>query len=194
MKRYFRVCFFHNRDAFVNGYFNAIPPTVVIDEKGNMQTTAKLYPLVNLPTHCSKCKEEGVLQEMPLSGSLIIVNKKGRFDFNKYAVHCRNCNDVTPSWTIRDVLQTGYWPGSPSETSYVFDQQLFRLWDSLQKRMPGTSEICSHNSFPEFLTKSAHQHFYSCSATINQRPTTIFLRRATFRLSRLVISGTRLQH
>ena len=47
----------------------------------------------------------------------------GRFDFNKYVVHCRNCNDVTPSWTIRDVVQTGYWPGSPSETSYVFDQQ-----------------------------------------------------------------------
>ena len=24
---------FHNRDAFVNGYFNAIPPTVVIDSR-----------------------------------------------------------------------------------------------------------------------------------------------------------------
>ena len=56
-----------------------------------------------------------------------------RFHFNKCAVHCRNCNDVTPSWTIRDVVQAGYWIGSPCETSYVFDQQLFRLWDSLQK-------------------------------------------------------------
>ena len=37
---------FHNRDAFVNGYFNAmIPPTVVIDEKGNMQTTGKVNML-----------------------------------------------------------------------------------------------------------------------------------------------------
>ncbi|XP_044163520.1 uncharacterized protein LOC114951222 isoform X3 [Acropora millepora] len=155
---------FHNRDAFVNGYFNAIPPTVVIDEKGNMQTTAKFYPLVNLPTHCSKCKEEGVLQEMPLSGSLIIVNEKGRFDFNKYAVHCRNCNDVTPSWTIRDVVQTGYWPGSPSETSYVFDQQLFRLWDSLQKRMPGTSESSFIRALEDVSAMSGR------SATIN--PTT----------------------
>ncbi|XP_067055175.1 uncharacterized protein [Acropora muricata] len=152
---------FHNRDAFVNGYFNAIPPTVVIDEKGNMQTTAKFYPLVNLPTHCSKCKEEGVLQEIPLSGSLIIVNEKGRFDFNKYAVHCRNCNDVTPSWTIRDVVQTGYWPGSPSETSYVFDQQLFRLWDSLQKRMPGTSESSFIRALEDVSAMSGR------SATIN---------------------------
>ena len=75
-----------------------------------------------------------------ISVSCYICISLGRFDFNKYAVHCRNCNDVTPSWTIRDVVQAGYWPGSPSETSYVFDQQLFWLWDSLQKRMPGTSE------------------------------------------------------
>ena len=39
-----------------------------------------------------------------------------------------------------DVVHPGYWPGSPTDTSYVFDQQLFYLWDSLQKRMPGTSE------------------------------------------------------
>ena len=36
---------FHNRDVFFNGYFNTIPPTVVIDEKGNMQTTGKLNML-----------------------------------------------------------------------------------------------------------------------------------------------------
>jgi len=41
-------------------------------------------------------------------------------------------------------VQAGYWPGSPTDMSYVFDQQLFYLvWDSVQKRMPGTSE----NSF-----------------------------------------------
>ena len=39
MKRYIRFCFFHNRKAYVNGYFHATPSTVVIDEKGNMQTT-----------------------------------------------------------------------------------------------------------------------------------------------------------
>ena len=38
------------------------------------------------------------------------------------------------------MVQAGYWPGSPTDTSYVFDQQLFYLWDSLQRRMPGTSE------------------------------------------------------
>lgn len=41
---------------------------------------------------------------------------------------------------MSDVVQAGYWPGSPTDTSYVFDQQLFKLWDSIKKRMPGTSE------------------------------------------------------
>ena len=41
---------------------------------------------------------------------------------------------------MSDVVQAGYWPGSPTDTSYVFDQQLFKLWDSFQKRMPGTSD------------------------------------------------------
>ena len=41
---------------------------------------------------------------------------------------------------MSDVVQAGYWPGSPTDTSYVFDQQLFKLWDSIKKRMPGTLE------------------------------------------------------
>jgi len=49
-----------------------------------------------------------------------------------------------PSWTIQDIVQAGFWPGSSNVNfGYVFDQNLFKFWDSIQKRMPGTSE----NSF-----------------------------------------------
>ena len=64
----------------------------------------------------------------------------GRFDLNKAVIHCKRCNDIAPSWTLAGVVHAGYWPGSPTDTTYVFDQRLFQLWDSLQKRMPGTSE------------------------------------------------------
>lgn len=64
----------------------------------------------------------------------------GRFDLKKFVVHCKKCNAISPSWTVTDIVQAGYWPASPTDTSYVFDQQLFQLWYSLQKRMPGTSE------------------------------------------------------
>ena len=34
-----QVLLFPQQNAYVNGYFHATPSTVVIDEKGNMQTT-----------------------------------------------------------------------------------------------------------------------------------------------------------
>ena len=34
----------------------------------------------------------------------------------------------------------GCWPGSPKQFNHVFSEQLFRLWDSVRKHMPGTSE------------------------------------------------------
>lgn len=64
----------------------------------------------------------------------------GRFDLNKSIIQCSQCSFVSPSWSLSDVVHAGYWPGSPTDTSYVFDQQLFYLWDAFQKRMPGTSE------------------------------------------------------
>ena len=64
----------------------------------------------------------------------------GRFDLNKSTIQCSQCNFVSPSWSLSDVIHAGYWPGSPTDTSYVFDQQLFHLQDAFQKRMPGTSE------------------------------------------------------
>ena len=71
---------------------------------------------------------------------VVVVDFLGRFDLNKFTVQCSGCQACNPSWSLCDVVQAGYWPGSPTDTSYVFDQQLFYLWDSLQKRMPGTSE------------------------------------------------------
>ena len=32
---------FHNRDGYLNGYFQAIPPTITVDDNGTMQTTCK---------------------------------------------------------------------------------------------------------------------------------------------------------
>ena len=55
-------------------------------------------------------------------------------------MQCSQCNFVSPSLSLSDVVHAGYWPGSPTDTSYIFDQQLFHLWDAFQKRMPGTSE------------------------------------------------------
>ncbi|KAJ7337885.1 hypothetical protein OS493_008043 [Desmophyllum pertusum] len=66
---------------------------------------------------------------------------KGRFDFNNYAVVCNCCGHKINPWSLENIIAAGYWPGSPKDLSYLFDQNLFRQWDFLQKRLPGTSEV-----------------------------------------------------
>lgn len=68
---------FHDRDTYVNGYFHAIPPTVGVDGKGYHQIIDKSFPVPNIPDQYSSCKEAEVIQQVPSSGFLIIVNEKG---------------------------------------------------------------------------------------------------------------------
>ena len=42
---------------------------------------------------------------------------------------------------IYDVVTEGFWPGSVARRSqYIFDQDLFRFFDLLQKNNPGLSQ------------------------------------------------------
>jgi len=37
----------------------------------------KPFPFITLPGHCPSCKEAGVLQQLTISGVVIVVNEKG---------------------------------------------------------------------------------------------------------------------
>jgi hypothetical protein len=37
-------------------------------------------------------------------------------------------------------MNNGYWPGSPCQVKYLFDQEVFRVWETFRMRMPGSSE------------------------------------------------------
>ena len=41
---------------------------------------------------------------------------------------------------MEKIISEGYWPGGPKNFNYVFCEDVFRVWDSLRKYMPGTSE------------------------------------------------------
>ena len=45
---------------------------------------------------------------------------------------CNSTSDVSPA-------HLGYWPGSPTNSSYFFDYDVFHFWDTVQKNMPGSS-------------------------------------------------------
>ena len=53
---------------------------------------------------------------------------------------CDAKTDIHVKLGIDEALVLGLWPGTPSNPSQFFDQELMRFWDMLQKRVPGVSE------------------------------------------------------
>jgi hypothetical protein len=53
---------------------------------------------------------------------------------------CGNCEQQYSPLSLDKLIGEGYWPGSPNQFNQVFSDDLFRLWDSVRKHMPGTSE------------------------------------------------------
>ena len=74
----------------------------------------------------------------------------GRFDFNDYFAVCNFCGHKINQWFLKNIIAAGYWPGSPKDLNYLFDQNLFRQWDFLQKRLPGTSEVSFLKALGDF--------------------------------------------
>ena len=58
----------------------------------------------------------------------------GRFDINHSKYECSNCQKVLSSADPAVIVQLGFWPGSITDMTYVFDQDLFSYWDILQKQ------------------------------------------------------------
>ena len=64
----------------------------------------------------------------------------GRFDISHRKYECLGCLKVLSTSDPVVLLQSAFWPGSISDMTYVFDQDLLLQWDILQKQIPGISE------------------------------------------------------
>ena len=54
---------------------------------------------------------------------------------------CQACNEIACKESPNDLIHEGYWPGAAERWSrYIFEQQLFKFYDLLQKHNPGLSE------------------------------------------------------
>ena len=63
---------------------------------------------------------------------------------------CSSCGYKVDPCSLDRMIAAGYWPGSPKDSSYFFDQNLFWQWDFLQKRLPGTSEVSFLRALGDF--------------------------------------------
>lgn len=64
----------------------------------------------------------------------------GRFDVNHRRYKCLQCGKMLCTSEPLVIVQSGFWPGSIKDMTYVFDKELFLFWDILQKQLPGVSE------------------------------------------------------
>lgn len=63
----------------------------------------------------------------------------GRFDLHKFTIRCNVCNSIYDPFEAVNVVRHGFWPSNCSNVSYLFSNDLFYLWDSFRKNMPGSS-------------------------------------------------------
>lgn len=64
----------------------------------------------------------------------------GRFNISHQKYECLGCLKVLSTSDPVVLLQSAFWPGSISDMTYVFNQDLLLQWDILQKQIPGISE------------------------------------------------------
>lgn len=74
----------------------------------------------------------------------------GRFDLHHVHYECKRCNKVLSTSNPLVAIQMGFWPGSISDMTYMFDRDLFLFWDIAQKLTPGTSELSFIKSLEAF--------------------------------------------
>lgn len=98
-----------------------------------------------LLTVCRRPKQAGITFYASVNESQLCLIKynflfPGRFDISHRKYQCLGCLEVLSTSDPAVLTQSGFWPGSISDTTYVFDQDLLLLWDILQKQIPGISE------------------------------------------------------
>ena len=71
-----------------------------------------------------------------------------------FKTECQKCENLDDPFQLRTVLESGFWPSTPVNASHLFDEEVFRFWDSLRKNAPGTSE----NAFIEVLNTITRFH------------------------------------
>ena len=78
--------------------------------------------------------------QFPLNDCVIVISMKGRFVLQKWKFTCSCCGLFQDPFHLKNIVGSGYWPGSPKKFNLLVDEELFIFWDAFRKRMPGSSE------------------------------------------------------
>ncbi|EFX63057.1 hypothetical protein DAPPUDRAFT_269147 [Daphnia pulex] len=94
-----------------------------------------------LPLSCPKCSMTGTLNLQGGEKEKIVITKDGRFDLNSTLVCCSSDScSYGAELTEKDYIQSNWWPGTPSSSTYLFSEDLLQFWFHLKHQNLGSSE------------------------------------------------------
>jgi len=117
-----------------------VAPTVSLDSSGELVTTVRFFPPKSSSFVWCGCSAQASCELVPTEDNCIVVTAEGRFDLNVCTFRCVECNSTFHPLDLDNLVHLGYWPGTITNTKYIFAQDLLLKWDLLQKRLPGSSE------------------------------------------------------
>ena len=91
----------------------------------------KSIPLAVALLHCCTCN---------CMRFLLLLSILGPYDIHHKRYQCHKCHKILSTADAHIVAQSGLWPGSITDATYLFHQDLLLHWDILQKQIPGISE------------------------------------------------------
>ncbi|XP_046863236.1 uncharacterized protein LOC124456981 [Xenia sp. Carnegie-2017] len=145
----------HDREVWLDGYFQYIKPTQSISSDGKICSIDRSCPIL-YPSSCQLCNEPII--KTTNSSLVIMITCEGRFDLNWFTVHCSSCQWKWSPISVDSIIESGWWPGSPENFHYIFSQDVFNLWDAFRKRMPGSSQSAFVRSLEDISSSRGREN------------------------------------
>ena len=57
----------------------------------------------------------------------------GRYDLHWFDLLCDECGVIQSPMSMKNILHHGFWPGSPCNNNYLFDQEVFQVWEAFRR-------------------------------------------------------------
>lgn len=125
---------------------------------GEIMNIGKIVPL-NFP----KCNCGNGRTDISVSTELVaVIRTYGRFDLNKFVIKC-SCGNSYDPFSLTNLVESGYWPGSLKQINYIFHESCFVMWGRFSKRMPGSSVSSYVKSLEDISRLNSRTDVISCT-------------------------------
>ena len=74
----------------------------------------------------------------------------GKYMLKQFTTLCKSCGERNNPFKMSTIMSSGYWFASPENFFYLFSNEVFEVWDSFRKNMPGSSEMAFLKSLDQF--------------------------------------------